>query len=229
MAEIKRVNDLYKITAPSIVFDGNVQVTGSSTTVDVITSVITDTNITLNSGETGAGVSTLGAIAGITVDRGSLPDVQLVWNESAIRWQLTNDGSNYEDIMTSVGGLVTAAGDPGAIQYNVAGQLGSEPNFNYDQTANYLYVGNVQVGNGSVSNVGTNGNLSLSANGTGSIILTSVGALDYQGSTPSSTANKTKLYAATPNSATTGLYFVNTVASGELASHKRALMMALIM
>ena len=209
--------------------DGNLQVTGSSTAVDVITSLISDTTITLNAGETGAGVSTLGTTAQIVVDRGSLPNVEIMWNEATGTWQLSNDGTGFADIVTSVGGLVTAAGDPGAIQYNVAGVLGSEPNLNYDAANNYFYVGNVQVGNGSVANVGTNGNLSLSANGTGSINLVSVTMLDYQGSTPSSTANKTKLYAATPNSSTTGLYFVNTVNSGEIASHKRALMMALIM
>lgn len=229
MAEIKTVSNQYKIKSPSIVLDGNVQITGSSTAVDVITSYISDTSITLNAGETGAGVSTLGTTAQIVVDRGSRPDVALRWNEAAFNWQITTDGTLYEDIITGSGGLVSASGDPGAIQYNSGGYIGSEPNLNYDAAADYLYVGNVQIGNGSVTNVGTNGNLSLSANGTGTINLSSVAVLDYQGSTPSSTANKTKFYAATPNVATTGLYFVNTVASGEVASHKRALMMALIM
>ena len=229
MAEIKRVNDQYTITAPSILLDGNVQITGSSTTVDVITSVISDTSITLNSGETGAGVSTLGTTAQIIIDRGSLPAVELRWNESTGSWQTTTDGSTYEDIITGTGGFATAAGDPGQIQYNNAGFLGAEANLNYDAAANLLYVGNIAVGNGSVSNVGTNGNLSLSANGTGTINLSSVAAIDYQGSTPGSTASKTKLYAATPGAGTAGLYFVNTVDSGELISKKRAIMFGLVM
>ena len=77
MAEIKRVNDQYKIIAPSIILDGNVQVTGSSTSVDVITSVISDTSIILNAGETGSGVSTLGSTAQIVIERGVLPSVAL--------------------------------------------------------------------------------------------------------------------------------------------------------
>mgnify|MGYP006279961769 CR=1 FL=1 len=228
MAEIKRVSDSYTISAPVIVFDGNVQVNGSNTVVDTITTVITDNSITLNSGETGAGVSTLGTTAQIVVDRGSLPDVAIRWNEATDTWQVTADGSTYLDIITG-SGTVSAAGSPGQVQYNSAGVLGAEANFAYDDSANLLYVGNVTVGNGSVTNIGTNGNLSLSANGTGTINMSSVAAIDYQGSTPSSTASKTKFYAATPGAATTGLYFVNTVSSDEVASQKRALMMALIM
>ena len=228
MAEIKRVSDSYTISAPVIVFDGNVQVNGSNTVVDTITTVITDNSITLNSGETGAGVSTLGTTAQIVVDRGSLPDVSLRWNEATDTWQVTSDGSSYLDIITG-SGTVSAAGSPSQVQYNSAGVLGAEANFAYDDSANLLYVGNVTVGNGAVTNVGTNGNLSLSANGTGTINMSSVAAMDYQGSTPGSTASKTKLYAATPGAGTSGVYFVNTVDSGEIASKKRAIAFGLIM
>ena len=229
MAEIKRVNDRYQITAPSILLDGNVQITGSSTTVDIITSVISDTSITLNAGETGAGVSTLGTTAQIIVDRGSLPAVELRWDENVDQWQATVDGVTYLDIITGVGGLASAAGVEGNIQYNNGGYLGAEANLTYDAAGNILYVGNVAVGNGSISSSTTNGNLSLSANGTGTINLSSVAAIDYQGSTPGSTASVTKLYAATPGAGTAGLYFVNTVDSGELISKKRAIMFGLVM
>jgi hypothetical protein len=228
MAEIKRVSDQYTISAPVIIFDGNVQVNGSNTVVDTITTVITDNSITLNSGETGAGVSTLGTTAQIVVDRGSLPDVALRWNEATDTWQVTSDGSSYLDIITG-SGTVSAAGSPGQVQYNSAGVLGAEANFAYDASSDLLYVGNVTIGNGAVTNIGTNGNLSLSANGTGTINMSSVAAIDYQGSTPSSTASKTKFYAATPGAATSGLYFVNTVDSDELVSKKKAIMFGLVM
>ena len=228
MAEIKRVSDQYTISAPVIIFDGNVQVNGSSTSVDSITTTITDNTITLNSGETGAGVSTLGTTAQIVVDRGSLPDVALRWNEATDTWQITSDGSTYQDIIVG-SGFVAAAGSPGYVQYNSGGVLGAEANFTYDATGNLLYVGNVSIGNGALSNVQTNGNLSLSANGTGTINMSSVAAIDYQGSTPSSTASKTKFYAATPGAATSGLYFVNSVDSDELVSKKRAIMFGLVM
>jgi len=228
MAEIKRVSDSYTISAPVIVFDGNVQINGTNSVVDTITTVITDNSITLNSGETGAGVSTLGTTAQIVVDRGSLPDVSLRWNESTTTWQVTSDGSSYLDIITG-SGTVAAAGNVGEIQYNSAGVIAAEAGFSYDDVANNLYVGNVTVGNDAVTNVATNGNLSLSANGTGTINMSSVAAMDYQGSTPGSTASKTKIYAATPGAATSGVYFVNTVDSDELVSKKRAIMFGLVM
>jgi hypothetical protein len=50
------------------------------------------TIITLNKGEIGAGV-TLGQ-AGLEVDRGSLANVRLRWNETFDTWQITSDGYN---------------------------------------------------------------------------------------------------------------------------------------
>jgi hypothetical protein len=229
MAEIKRVSDQYKITAPSIVLDGNVQITGSSTSVDVITSVISDTSITLNAGETGAGVSTLGTTAQIIVDRGSLPDVNLRWNEATDTWQITVDGSTYGDILVGSGGVVAAAGSDTYVQYNGSGYLGAEAAFAYNYTTNYLTVSNVKIGNDSITNSVSNANLTISANGTGTLNVSSVAGLDYIGSTPGSTASKTKFYAATPGAASSGLYFVNTVDSDELVSKKKAIMFGLVM
>jgi len=197
MAEIKRVNDQYKITAPSIILDGNVQVTGSSTAVDVITSLISDTTITLNSGETGSGVSTLGSTAQIVIDRGTLPDVALRWNEAIDSWQITSDGSTYADLLTGSGGVVAAAGSDTYVQYNDGGFLGAEANFAYDYTNNLLYVGNVTIGNNAITSNTTNGNIALNANGTGTVNISTATALEFQGSTPGSFAGLTKFYAAT--------------------------------
>jgi len=229
MAEIKRVSDQYKITAPSIVLDGNVQITGSSTSVDVITSVISDTSITLNAGETGAGVITLGTTEQIIVDRGSLPDVALRWNEATDTWQITVDGSTYGDILVGSGGVVAAAGSDTYVQYNGSGYLGAEAAFAYNYTTNYLTVSNVKIGNDSITNSVSNANLTISANGTGTLNVSSVTSLDFIGSTPGSTASKTKFYAATPGAASSGLYFVNTVDSDELVSKKKAIMFGLVM
>ena len=229
MAEIKRVNDQYKITAPSIVLDGNVQVTGSSTSVDVITSVISDTSIILNAGETGSGVSTLGSTAQIVIERGVLPSVALRWNDATDTWQITVDGSTYLDIITGSGGLVAAAGSDTFVQYNDGGFLGAEANFAYDYTNNLLYVGNVTIGNNAITSNTTNGNIALNANGTGTVNISTATALTFQGSAPGSTASLTKFYAATPGAASSGLYFVNTVDSDELVSKKKAIMFGLVM
>ena len=229
MAEIKRVNDQYKITAPSIILDGNVQVTGSSTSVDVITSVISDTSIILNAGETGSGVSTLGSTAQIVIDRGVLPSVALRWNDATDTWQITVDGSTYLDIITGSGGLVAAAGSDTFVQYNNGGFIGAEANFAYDYTNNLLYVGNVTIGNNAITSNTTNGNIALNANGTGTVNISTATALTFQGSAPGSTASLTKFYAATPGAAASGLYFVNTVDSDELVSKKKAIMFGLVM
>ena len=229
MAEIKRVNDQYKITAPSIILDGNVQVTGSSTSVDVITSVISDTSIILNAGETGSGVSTLGSTAQIVIERGVLPSVALRWNDATDTWQITVDGSTYLDIITGSGGLVAAAGSDTYVQYNNGGFIGAEANFAYDYTNNLLYVGNVTIGNNAITSNTTNGNIALNANGTGTVNISTATALTFQGSAPGSTASLTKFYAATPGAAASGLYFVNTVDSDELVSKKKAIMFGLVM
>lgn len=226
MAETKRVSDQYKITAPTIVLDGNVNVLGTSTTVSSTNSTIADNEIVLNSGEIGAGVSTLGTTAGIKIDRGSLPDVTLRWNETNEKWEITTDGVNYEIILTSSFSITTP---DYTVQYVLSGALQGESSFTYNPSADVLYISNLMLGNSEVSTSVTNGNVTISPNGTGSINMDGVSSFEYQGSTPGSTASRTKFYAATPGVGSSGLYFVNTVDSDELISRKRAMMMALIM
>lgn len=60
--------------------NGNLNVLGATTTVGSSELVVSDNTITVNSGETGAGVSL--TTAGLIIDRGSLTDAQLLWNES---------------------------------------------------------------------------------------------------------------------------------------------------
>jgi hypothetical protein len=62
---------------------------------------VTDNMIVLNSGEAGAGVSLL--YAGIEVDRGSLANTAVRWNEIVDRWQISSDGITYGNIVTSSG------------------------------------------------------------------------------------------------------------------------------
>ena len=38
--------------------------------------------------------------AGIEIERGNSTNVTLRWNETSDLWQLTVDGSNYQDILT---------------------------------------------------------------------------------------------------------------------------------
>lgn len=85
-----------------LVVDGNLIVNGTTTTVDSTTVNIADNIITLNSNETGT--PTLNA--GIEVERGSLANVQLRWNETLDKWQVTENGTAYFPIAASTTDLV---------------------------------------------------------------------------------------------------------------------------
>jgi hypothetical protein len=119
MAVVKSLNTDYIITnkiTPSanitlstntVFVQGNLVVGGNATAITKTDLNITDNIITVNSGETGAGV-TLNT-AGLAVDRGTLPNVAIVWNETLDAWTLTNDGTTYNAIQTGSGTAVTSA------------------------------------------------------------------------------------------------------------------------
>lgn len=98
MSKYVRVNDTnYKLTVNSggtitldtgvesgeVVITGNLLVKGTTTTIQTQNLEIEDNLIVLNKGETGAGVSEV--ISGITIDRGSKVDAQMVFDES-VNW-----------------------------------------------------------------------------------------------------------------------------------------------
>ena len=73
---------------------GNLNVTGTINSVNTTQVNIVDNKINLNTDFTGAPV----ADAGIRVERGTSPDVEILWNETSDNWTLTNDGTNYHAI-----------------------------------------------------------------------------------------------------------------------------------
>lgn len=115
MAVVKNLNTSYIISnkisptanitlaTGTVIIDGNLFVQGTSQT-DLN---VKDNIITVNYGETGPGV-TLNT-AGVNVDRGSLTNVAILWNESLGAWTLTNDGTTYENIQTGSATSVTSA------------------------------------------------------------------------------------------------------------------------
>jgi hypothetical protein len=119
MATVKSLNTDYNITnkinplanitisTNTVYIDGNLFVGGNSTNVYKTNLNITDNIIVLNDGEPGPGVSLI--TSGIEIDRGSLANVAILWNETLGVWTLTNDGSTYEAIQT---GSSTAATSP---------------------------------------------------------------------------------------------------------------------
>ena len=79
----------------TVIVDGNLIVQGATQT-DLN---VKDNIITVNYGETGPGVTV--NTAGLNVDRGSLADVAVLWDEALGKWTLTNDGTTYAVIGTT--------------------------------------------------------------------------------------------------------------------------------
>lgn len=118
MAVVKSLNDDYTITnkikananitlsTHTVFVQGNLYVGGNATAITKTDLNITDNIITLNAGETGPGVTLV--YSGVQIDRGSLANVQIRWNESTTKWELTNDGSTYNQIQTGSATAVTS-------------------------------------------------------------------------------------------------------------------------
>jgi hypothetical protein len=68
----------------TVVITGDLEVKGTQTTVESTNTTIADNILTLNDGESGAGIrASFGYKAGIEVDRGSLPTARLVFDEQS--------------------------------------------------------------------------------------------------------------------------------------------------
>lgn len=86
------VND---INANNVVISGNLTVSGTTTYVNTTNLNVGDNIVTLNADFTGS-VPTENA--GIEIERGTLTNTALVWNETSDRWTFTNNGTNYFNI-----------------------------------------------------------------------------------------------------------------------------------
>ena len=99
-----------------MVVTGNLTISGTTTTVNTSTLSVADNIIDLNSDVTTGSPS---QNAGLRVMRGDDPAVQLRWNESTDKWELTTDGTNYSVIgdasalpgNTTIGGNLTPTSD----------------------------------------------------------------------------------------------------------------------
>ena len=87
----------------------NLSVTGSFTTVNHEVITISTKTLTLNDGETGSGVSSGDKISGIIVDRGTLTNSELAWNENTQTWQSGLTGAMV-DVLTTDTGLSLSGG-----------------------------------------------------------------------------------------------------------------------
>jgi len=123
MSVTKRISSDYLITnkdtaganvtvsTHTLFVQGNMVVGGNTSVVTKTDTEITDNTITLNKGEPGAGVTLV--YSGIEVDRGSLNDVGIRFNEDYDQWELTVDGTTWANITSgSSTAIANVAGDP---------------------------------------------------------------------------------------------------------------------
>ena len=107
-----------KTFSDDAVFSGNITVNGTQTILNTETLTVDDNIIILNNNASG----TPSENAGVQVNRGSSADVALNWDEGSDVWQFTNDGSNYQDMLTDATARalvsVTDAGGDGSLAYN---------------------------------------------------------------------------------------------------------------
>jgi len=93
-------NDNNISTIENVVISGDLTVSGTTFTVNTETLLIEDNIIVLNSNYSGnAETDPLVKDAGIEVERGSQPNVLIRWNENTNKWQFSNDGTLYYNIL----------------------------------------------------------------------------------------------------------------------------------
>jgi hypothetical protein len=190
-----------------IIITGNLNVRGNTTIISSNTQVITDNIITLNQGETGNGVSTLGTTSGIEIARGTAPggNVQIIWNETTKTWQVSGvvpgspgDGTQYSNIATSSTGGTNVFDDKAPV-------LGGNLNVN-----NFTIYANVAAGT----------------------YVTLQGALNLKSAnvTPTAATGSTVFYASDTGAGQAGLFVVNPASTNEeLVTKRRAFGFSLIL
>jgi hypothetical protein len=102
----------------NLTINGNLDVEGSVNSISTTEVNIIDNKIVLNSNVTGSP----SANAGIKVNRGTLADVELLWNETADQWTLTNNGTDYHEITRKYKTTLNTS----ATSYTVTHNLGTK-------------------------------------------------------------------------------------------------------
>jgi hypothetical protein len=103
MATIKNIPDSYTINVPTMTVNGNLNITGNTTTFHSNNLSVDDNIITLNGNV--SGTPTLNA--GIQVNRGSSANVLIQWTEASKAWQITNNGTTFGNIVYAPAGNIT--------------------------------------------------------------------------------------------------------------------------
>ena len=88
--------DVEETFSDNVIIQGDLTVSGTTTTVNTTELNIGDSLITLNSDLDSSTAPSENS--GIEINRGSSSDAALIWNESSDKWQISSDSSTYNDI-----------------------------------------------------------------------------------------------------------------------------------
>jgi len=201
------VNSNITLDTDTVYITGNLFVRGNTSEIASNTLSITDNIITLNDGETGNGVVSMGSTAGVVIARGTAPggNVQLRWNETTKTWQVSGvtagspgDGSQYVNLSASSTGLTTVFDDKAPV-------LGGNLNIN-----NFTIYANVAAGT----------------------YVTVQGALNLKSANviPTAATGSTVFYASDTGAGQAGVFVVNPASTNEeLITKRRAFGFSLIL
>jgi hypothetical protein len=212
MSQTKQVSGAYTIAATggttvdsALTVTGNLTITGTTTTVETTNTEITDRVITLNKGESGAGVT--GVTSGLEIERGSLANALIVFDESTDTFRISTDGGGSYDTITTTAGAGIAN-----IVEDTTPQLG----------------GDLDINGFNITSANTNQDINIIPSGTGNVVVDSGIRLNDQVGAPSAVTNTTIVYAAATTGGGTGVHFVDGSTTGELVSKTKAIVFGLI-
>jgi hypothetical protein len=214
MAATKRLTTSYLITTPTtagsnitlttsnVFINGNLVVAGVTTTVNTTDTAIKDNTIVLNNGELGNGVTL--SSSGINVYRGPYTGVYkstgIRWYEPFLCWQLTNDGTNWANIVSSGTGV-------GLVLNHIV------------QDTDPLLG----------ANLNTNG-FTLFANVGRNIILDGNVQMNYVTSIPPLTSGSSTMYSRAPGGGQSAVYVTNSASTDEeLITKRRAVGLSILL
>ena len=136
------------VTFADVNVTGNLTVSGTATTVNTETLSVADNVVVLNNNVTGAPTEN----GGIEIERGTSANVQLRWNETSDKWEITEDGTNYENIATEtyaasltpssldeIGDVnITSVASGDFLRWNGTDWVNDPINLGTDTTGNYM-------------------------------------------------------------------------------------------
>ena len=93
------------VTFNNLTVSGDLTVSGTTTSINTATLNVADNIVVLNNDVTGSPTEN----AGIEVERGTSANVLVRWNETSDKWEATNDGTVYGNLVTTAdSGTVTS-------------------------------------------------------------------------------------------------------------------------